>query len=106
MVPHGLGKRGKATTASQPGDRHAVGGHTNGGCCGANDKPRSRHNSRIAWAKLIARVVDELPLEYPGCGGDIQLITLITDHRPIWKILTHLGELIEPLTFFPAFPAR
>jgi hypothetical protein len=24
----------------------------------------------IAWAKLMARVGEEFPLEYPGCGGD------------------------------------
>ena len=29
-----------------------------------------------AWAKLIARVGEEFPLECPGCGGDIRLIAL------------------------------
>ena len=26
-----------------------------------------------AWAKLMARVGEEFPLECPGCGGDIRL---------------------------------
>jgi len=33
----------------------------------------SHDTSRIAWAKLMARVGEEFPLECPGCGGDIRL---------------------------------
>jgi hypothetical protein len=29
--------------------------------------------SRIAWAKLMARVGEEFPLKCPACGGDIRL---------------------------------
>jgi len=29
-----------------------------------------------AWAKLLARVGEEFPLECPACGGDIRLIAL------------------------------
>jgi hypothetical protein len=42
-------------------------------------------------------------LECPGCGGDIRLIAFITDPGPIRKILTHLGEPLEPP---PVSPAR
>ena len=60
----------------------AAGGHGNdgrakGGCCDTNHatlKPRSHDTSRIAWAKLMARVGEEFPLECPNCGGDIRLI--------------------------------
>jgi hypothetical protein len=38
-----------------------------------------------------------------GCGGDIRLIAFITDPGPIRKILTHLGEPLEPP---PVSPAR
>jgi len=31
------------------------------------------HTSRIAWAKLMARVGEEFPLACPSCGGDIRL---------------------------------
>jgi hypothetical protein len=37
-------------------------------------KPRSHDTSRIACAKLMARVGEEFPLECPACGGDIRLI--------------------------------
>jgi hypothetical protein len=38
-----------------------------------------------------------------GCGGDIRLIAFITDPGPIRKVLTHLGEPLEPP---PVSPAR
>ena len=38
-----------------------------------------------------------------GCGGDIRLIAFITEPGPIRKILTHLGEPLEPP---PVSPAR
>ena len=46
---------------------------------------------------------EEFPVACPGCGGDIQLIAFITDPGPIRKILTHLGEPLEPP---PVSPAR
>jgi hypothetical protein len=36
-------------------------------------KPRSHDTSRIAWAKLLARVGEEFPVDCPACGGDIRL---------------------------------
>ena len=63
-----VGKRHEAVAGG-----HAAGGRATGGCCDANpnQKPRSHDTSRIAWAKLMARVGEEFPLECPGCGGDI-----------------------------------
>jgi hypothetical protein len=65
-----IGKRREAVTGG-----HAAGGRATGGCCDANpnQKPRSHDTSRIAWAKLMARVGEEFPLECPNCGGDIRL---------------------------------
>jgi hypothetical protein len=77
---------------------HAVVGDAPGDCCDSCNKPPSHDTSRIAWAKLMARVGEEFPLECPGCGGDIRLIAFITDPGPIRKVLTHLGEPLEPLT--------
>jgi len=37
-----------------------------------------------------------------NCGGDIRLIAVITEPRPIRKILTHLGEPLEPPPLSPA----
>ena len=68
-----------------------------------HEQPRSHDTSRIAWAKLIARVAETFPLACPACGGDIRLIAFITDPAPIRKILLHLGEPLEPP---PRAPAR
>jgi hypothetical protein len=80
----------------------ATGGHAEGDCCGTHATPRSHDTSRIAWAKLMARVGEEFPLECPVCGGDIRLIAFITEPGPIRKILTHLGEPLEPPPISPA----
>jgi hypothetical protein len=58
--------------------------------------------SRIAWAKLLARVGEEFPLACPNCGGDIRLIGFITQLGPIQKILEHLGEPLVPPYVSPA----
>ena len=95
-----VGKRQEATAGGHTGD-----GHATEGCCDANpaaQKPRSHDTSRIAWAKLMARVGEEFPLECPACGGDIRLIAFITKPGPIRKILTHLGEPLEPPPLSPA----
>jgi hypothetical protein len=90
-----IGKRRDAATGGQAACG-AVGGHAVEGCCDTHAKPRSHDTSRIAWAKLMARVGEEFPLECPACGGDIRLIAFITEPGPIRKILTHLGEPLEP----------
>ncbi len=96
-----IGNVGKQSEATAGG--HGNDGHGSRGCCDSNKKPRSHDTSRIAWAKLMARVGEEFPLECPNCGGDIRLIAFITEPGPIRKILTHLGEPLEPP---PVSPAR
>ena len=88
-----VGKQRDAPTGCQPTE----------GCCDTQAKPRSHDTSRIAWAKLMARAGEEFPLECPACGGDIRLIAFITEPWAIRKILTHLGEPLEPP---PVSPAR
>ncbi|MBM4012291.1 MAG: hypothetical protein FJ286_13080, partial [Planctomycetes bacterium] len=64
-----VGKRREAATGG-----HAGSTHTAEGCCDSShehQKPRSHDTSRIAWAKLMARVGEAFPLECPACGGDI-----------------------------------
>jgi hypothetical protein len=80
----------------------AAGGQPTEGCCETQTKPRSHDTSRIAWARLMARVGEEFPLQCPSCGGDIRLIAFITEPGPIRKILTHLGEPLEPPPLAPA----
>ncbi|MCX7414924.1 MAG: hypothetical protein NTY25_00295 [Planctomycetia bacterium] len=82
-----VGKQSNTATGGHAGD-----GHANGGCCESNDKPRPHDTSRIAWAKLMARVGEKLPIECPACGRDIRLIAFITEPGPIRKILAHLAE--------------
>jgi hypothetical protein len=96
-----VGKRQEAATGG-----HASYGHGTGSsfdATHAHQKPRSHDTSRIAWAKLLARVGEEFPLACPTCGGDIRLIAFITEPGTIRKILTHLGEPLEPP---PVSPAR
>jgi hypothetical protein len=92
-----IGKRREAATGG-----HAGNARVTDGCCDTRAKPRSHDTSRIAWAKLMARVGEEFPLECPACGGDIRLISFITEPGPIRKILTHLGEPLEPPPISPA----
>ncbi|NBV46494.1 MAG: hypothetical protein EBR86_12870 [Planctomycetia bacterium] len=66
-----VGKQRDPATGGHGGD-----GHGSEGCCDAKHKPRSHDTSRIAWAKLMARVGEEFPLQCPACGGDIRLISL------------------------------
>ena len=51
---------------------HGGDSHGSEGYCNAKQQPRSHDTSRIAWAKLMARVGEEVPLECPACGGDIR----------------------------------
>ena len=90
-----IGKRREALTGG-----HAAGGHAAKGCCDARQKPRSHDTSRIAWAKLMARVGEEFPLECPNCGGDIRLIAFITEVRQPedrWRSAIDRAILQEPL---------
>ena len=67
-----------------------------------DEKACSHDTSRIAWAKLLARVGEAFPLACPNCGGDICLISFITQPGPIRKILEHVGEALEPPYVTPA----
>jgi len=70
---------------------------------GAPDAARRSHDtSRIAWAKLMAKIAEDFPLACPACGGDIRLVAFITEPAPIRKILLHLGEPLEPPLLAPA----
>ena len=87
-----VGKRHEAAANGLARD-----GHGTGGCCDAahaHQKPRSHDTSRIAWAKLMARVGEEFPLECPTCGGDIRLIAfrLLSECETIPGLRT-LGNL-------------
>jgi hypothetical protein len=71
-------------------------------CCAAGASP-SHDTSRIAWAKLMARVGEEFPLECPGCGGDIRLIALHPSRgrsgrsSRIWANRSSLRQSLPPV---------
>ena len=73
-----------------------------GNAGGRLESPRSHDTSRIAWAKLLARIGEHFPLECPACGGDIRLIAFVTEPGPIRTILMHLREPLEPPPLTPA----
>jgi len=50
----------------------------------------------------MAKIAEAFPLACPACGGNIRLIACITDPAPIRKILTYLGEPLEPPPLAPA----
>ena len=45
---------------------------------------------------------EEFPLACPNCGGDILLISFITQPETIREILEHVGEPLEPPYVTPA----
>ena len=47
-------------------------------------------------------LAEDFSLACPACGGDIRLIAFITDPAPIRKILTYLGQPLEPSPLAPA----
>jgi len=75
---------GQGACRGHGGKAHAA------GCCDTNAKPRWHDTSRIAWAKLMARVGEAFPLECPACGGDIRLIALVSQPR------TPAGREVKP----------
>jgi len=97
-----IGKQRDAKAVEHAGVSDAAGGD----CCGSagtiDGKSCHHDTSRIAWAKLLARVGEEFPVVCPNCGGNIRLISFITDPGPIRKILTHLGEPLDPQRVSPA----
>ena len=67
MFPHCTAARANSSAEILP----AASGRVAEGCGDANQKPNSHDTSRIVWAKLLARVGEEFPLECPNCGGEV-----------------------------------
>jgi hypothetical protein len=62
--------------------------------------PRS---ARIRWAQLLARIYELLPLLCPACGGEMKIISFLTDPPTVQAILRHLDL---PHRLPPLAPAR
>ena len=59
-------------------------------------EPLHRQAARYAWALLLARIYEVLPLLCPRCGGEMCIIGFITAAVAIREILGHLGEPTSP----------
>ena len=67
-----LSKRGDAASEREPSPPLPP-GEDRGEGNQSHAQPRSHDNSRITWAKLIARIAEDFPLACPACGGDIRV---------------------------------
>ncbi len=66
------------------------------------DESLHRKAARYAWALLLARIYEVLPLLCPKCGGKMRIIAFITEAVAVKKILAHLGEPTAPPRLMPA----
>lgn len=66
-------------------------------------EPMPKKKASKAWALLIARIYEALPLLCLRCNAPMKIISFITEPTTIHKILDHVGE---PSTAPEAAPAR
>ncbi len=75
---------------------------------GATDERAHRKAARYAWALLLARIYEVLPLVCPKCGGDLRIIAFmaqghaVNEAPVIREILGHLGEPTSAPRLAPA----
>ena len=69
MTKGNVGKPRDAAAGGHADGGHAAGGGTTGDCCDSRDKPPSHDTSRIAWAKLMARVGRSFRLSAPPAAA-------------------------------------
>jgi hypothetical protein len=72
LILHSLGPKATSTSQEEP-----------------NLSPKKRAALRKSWAQLIRRVYQTDPLKC-DCGGTYRVISFITEHKVIRKILDHL----------------
>jgi len=58
--------------------------------------------ARYAWALLLARIYEVLPLVCPKCGGEMRIIAFIIEAQVVRQILTHLGVPTSSPRMVPA----
>jgi len=71
------------------------------GNAGGEETP-VRRAARYAWAILLARIYEVLPLRCPVCGETLRIIAFVNDPAEVKKILTHLSEPSEAPRLAPA----
>ena len=68
----------------------------------ASPAAKVRPPAHYPWAALIARLSLALPLVCPRRGADRRIRAFITETVPVRRILSHIGEPIEPPRIAPA----
>ena len=56
----------------------------------AEPTPAPASPAKIRWAVLLPRIYDVLPLFCPACGGEMRILTFLTDPPVVSAILLHL----------------
>ncbi len=46
----------------------------------------------VYWARLLRKVFEVDPLHCPRCGGELKVVSVITDPRVVGHILKHLAS--------------
>jgi len=64
--------------------------------------PPAARAPRIGWALLLARIYEVLPLLCPACGGEMTIISFITEPATVRGILRHLELPHRPPPIAPA----
>ncbi len=59
-------------------------------------EPKAVSSSSYLWAMLMARIYEILPLVWPQCGGEMEIIAFITEIDPIHRVMNYIGELTRP----------
>ena len=61
-----------------------------------------RSSSRIPWARLLARIYEVLPLLRVSCGGEMKVLSFLTEPATVQAILVHLDLPHRPPRLSPA----
>ena len=76
--------RGKRRKLDQPAEAE--------GSAAADPTPSEVSGLRRCWAELLRRVYEVDPLICPKCGGEMRVISFITEFQVIRRILDHLEK--------------
>ena len=85
--------RGRRSRADQ--ERQGQGQTAGDGVASEEDADASsaeRRRLRRQWAQMLRRIFEVDPLTCTNCGGQMKVITFITDPPVVRKILSHLGS--------------
>jgi len=68
----------------------------------APESLRATRTARYAWAMLLARIYDVLPLVCKRCGHAMKILAFVTDAGTLRRILAHVGEPATPPAVLPS----